>query len=93
MKLIIVNKHELQLGIEKESSEHGMSTEEARKTAIDHLKERPDYYSKAEEAGLEQEGLKEIKLTTGRLGGLKKNIKKKKAGTAWTAVGTSAMIG
>lgn len=42
------------MGIEKESSEHGMSYEEARKTALDHLKERPDYYSVADKAGLEE---------------------------------------
>ena len=55
MKLILLDKHELQLGIEKESSEHGMSYDEARKTAIDHLKENPKYYSVADKAGLEEE--------------------------------------
>lgn len=55
MRLMIVSKKELELGIEKESGEHGMSYEEARKTALDHLKERPDYYSVADKAGLEEE--------------------------------------
>ena len=59
MRLILVDKKELQMGIDKESREHGMSYEEARRTAIDHLKERPDYYSVAEKAGLEEEGLEE----------------------------------
>lgn len=92
MKLILVDKHELELGIEKESSEHGMSPEEARKTAIDHLKERPDYYSQAEKAGLEEEGMLEWNdsnfpkdRTGGRLAGLKKNVKKHKAGKWWIA--------
>ena len=59
MKLILIDKKELEMGIEKESTEHGMSYEEARKTALDHLKERPDYYSVADKAGLEEEGLVE----------------------------------
>lgn len=84
MKLIMYKKHELELGIKKEQHEHGMSYEEARKTALDHLRERPDYYSVAEEAGLEEENLEEINLKTGRLGGLKKNVKKHKA-KAWFA--------
>mgnify|MGYP003350318663 CR=1 FL=1 len=61
MRLILIDKEELQKGIEKESSEHGMSPEEARKTALDHLKERPDYYSVAEKAGLEEENVDEGK--------------------------------
>ena len=98
MKLIIVNKHELALGIEKESSEHGMSYEEARKTAIDHLKERPDYYSVAEKAGLEEEELDlqewhdsiftKKNSGQGRAGRIKKAInKEKKKGGARFAPG------
>lgn len=94
MRFIIVNKKELEMGIEKESTEHGMSYEEAKKTAIEHLKERPDYYSVAEKAGLEEDELNEWNdsiftknRTGGRLGGLKKNVKKHKAGTAWFASG------
>ena len=87
MRLIIFDKHELELGIAKESGEHGMSYEEARKTAIDHLKERPDYYSVAEKAGLEEEGLEEGKKWPfdtemasgeGRTGRLKKHWSKQK---------------
>ena len=61
MRLILFSKSELEKGIAKEKSEHGMSDEEARKTAIDHLKERPDYYSVAEKAGLEEENVDEGK--------------------------------
>lgn len=87
MRLMIVSKKELELGIEKESGEHGMSYEEARKTALDHLKERPDYYSAAEKAGLEEEGVEEGKkwpfdteMTSGegRTGRLKKHWNKQK---------------
>jgi hypothetical protein len=89
MRLIIVDKKELEMGIEKESTEHGMSYEQARKTAIDHLKERPDYYSVAEKAGLEEEGLDEWtdsiftkERTGGRTGRLKKHWnKQKRSGT------------
>jgi hypothetical protein len=49
---------ELQKGIECEMTEHGMSEEEATKTAQDHLKEDPEYYTKLEEmeASGESEG-------------------------------------
>lgn len=86
MKLMLVNKHELELGIEKESGEHGMSYEKARQTALDHLKERPDYYSAAEKAGLEEEGLLEWtdsvftkEKTGGRYGRVKRTISKMKS--------------
>ena len=85
MKLMLVDKKELEMGIEKESSEHGMSYEEARKTALDHLKERPDYYSVADKAGLEEEGLVEWhdsvftgEKTGGRYGRVKRTIGKMK---------------
>jgi phage gp29-like protein len=41
---------ELAKGIEEEMREHGMSREEARKTALDHLRESPRYYSIIEKA-------------------------------------------
>lgn len=84
---MLVDKKELEMGIEKESTEHGMSYEEARKTALDHLKERPDYYSVADKAGLEEEGVQEGKkwpfdteMTSGegRTGRLKKHWNKQK---------------
>jgi len=91
---MIINKHELEMGIEKEMSEHAMSCEEARKTALDHLKERPDYYSVAEKAGLEQEEMVEWNdsvfqkhMTGGRL----KRLKRLKG--PFTVVGTPAQIG
>jgi len=87
MRLLILNKHELAMGIAKESSEHGMSYDEARKTAIDHLKERPDYYSVADKAGLEEDDALEEwhdsiftkgKSGSGRAGRVKKAINKAK---------------
>lgn len=59
-KLIIVDSKELQTGIKKEMSEHGMSEKEARKTAIDHLKENPHYYSIADSVGLEDETVESL---------------------------------
>jgi hypothetical protein len=47
---------ELQKGIRVEMKEHGMSRAKATKTALDHLKENPKYYTKMEEAGLESGG-------------------------------------
>ena len=94
MRLILVDKSELEKGIEKESSEHGMSQEEARKTALDHLKERPDYYSVAEKAGLEEEGLEEWNdsvFKKGMTGGRLKRLKNKKG--PFTVVGTNAQLG
>jgi hypothetical protein len=58
-KLIIYNKKELELGIRKETEEHGMSREQATKTAKDHLKENPHYYTLADKAGLEDEYVSE----------------------------------
>jgi len=91
---MIINKQELKMGIEKEMSEHGMSHEEAHKTALDHLKERPDYYSVAEKAGLEEEEMLEWndsvfqkRMTGGRL----KRLKRIKG--PFTVVGTSPEIG
>ena len=54
-KLAIVDRHELEMGIKKEMTEHGMSEQKARKTAMDHLKENPHYYSIASGVGLEDE--------------------------------------
>lgn len=50
------NGGELKMGIKKEMKEHGMSHEEARKTASDHLKENPHYYSIAHKVGLADGG-------------------------------------
>jgi hypothetical protein len=47
---------ELEMGIETEMKEHGMSKAEATKTAKDHLSENPNYYSKMKKAGLEEGG-------------------------------------
>jgi hypothetical protein len=95
MRFIIVDKYELEKGIKKESSEHGMSYEEAKRTAIDHLKERPDYYSVAEKAGLEEKELNEwydsvfTKKNSGK--GRYGKVKNKK--NPFTVVGTPAKIG
>jgi hypothetical protein len=43
------------LGIEDEKEEHGMSDKEAEKTSLDHLKKHPNYYSKLNKAGLDEE--------------------------------------
>jgi len=61
LTLMIFDKHELETGIRKEMQEHGMSKEEATKTAKDHLKENPHYYSIADSVGLEDEELNEAK--------------------------------
>jgi hypothetical protein len=47
---------ELEMGIETEMKEHGMSKAEATKTAKDHLRENPNYYTKMKKAGLEDGG-------------------------------------
>lgn len=47
---------ELSKGIKTEMKEHGMSKSEATKTAKDHLKEHPNYYSKMESVGLKDGG-------------------------------------
>jgi hypothetical protein len=39
-------------GAAKEKAEHGLTDDEARKVAIDHLTENPDYYRKLKEIGL-----------------------------------------
>jgi phage gp29-like protein len=46
---------EFSRGIEEEMREHGMSREEARKTAMDHLRENPHYYSIVDKALAESE--------------------------------------
>lgn len=87
MKLILLDKKELEKGIKKESEEHGMSYEEARRTAIDHLKENPHYYSVADSVGLEEENIeegqnypfeREFTKYEGRTGRLKKHWNKQK---------------
>ncbi len=47
---------ELAMGIETEKREHGMNDAEAKKTAEDHLRENPQYYSKSKAAGLAKHG-------------------------------------
>jgi hypothetical protein len=47
---------ELEMGIETEMKEHGMTKAEATKTAKDHLRENPNYYTKMKKAGLEDGG-------------------------------------
>lgn len=51
---------ELEMGIKTEMEEHGMSKSEATKTAKDHLRENPNYYTKMKEAGLEYGGQLEL---------------------------------
>lgn len=46
------SKTELNKGIKNEMSEHGMSKKEATKTAKDHLKENPKYYTLMAKAGI-----------------------------------------
>ena len=94
MRFMIINKKELEIGIDKEHTEHHMSLEDAKKTALDHLKERPDYYSVAEKAGLEEEGLEEWNdsiFKKGMTGGRLDRLKNKKG--AFTVVGTSPRVG
>lgn len=45
---------ELAKGIKDEAGEHGMSKSQAKKTAKDHLKKDPKYYSKLDKIGLEE---------------------------------------
>lgn len=94
MRLILVDKKELEMGIEKEMKEHGMTPEKARKTAIDHLKERPDYYSVAEKAGLEEEDMVEWNdsiFKKGMTGGRMKRLKKVKG--PYVPVGATGTLG
>lgn len=97
-KLIIKENKELQMGIKKEMEEHGMSYAKAKKTAADHLKENPHYYTVAASVGLEDEEISEslpaisgipsgkkfpFTQPSGRLKGIKRQIKKAhKSGTA-----------
>ena len=46
------NKRELKMGIKVEMSEHGMNRKIATKTAKDHLRENPHYYTKSKKCGL-----------------------------------------
>jgi hypothetical protein len=95
-KLAIVDRQELEMGIKKEMTEHGMSEQKARKTAMDHLRENPHYYSIASGVGLEDEMVaedgqikrqfvKRMKKIPSRLTKLKKHYRKGPA----TAVGSS----
>jgi len=54
-KNLDVDEKELQKGIKVEMGEHGMSKEEATKTAMDHLtKESPTYYTQLQKANLQE---------------------------------------
>jgi len=44
------------MGIKTEMEEHGMDRAEATKTAKDHLREHPNYYSKMKSMGLNDGG-------------------------------------
>lgn len=103
-KLIIIDRKELQKGIEKEKSEHGMNDAKARKTAIDHLKENPHYYSIADSVGLENEETLEetshiVKPTKAKLTHIPSRTKKlkqyakKHPGRPFTVVGGSNVAG
>jgi len=59
LTLLIIDKKQLKMGIAKEMEEHGMSEQEAHKTAIDHIKENPRYYSIADSVRLEDEKIVE----------------------------------
>jgi len=96
-RLYIYDKKELEMGIKKEMEEHGMSEEQATKTAKDHLKENPKYYSIATSVGLEDETLHEtshmdpksrLKKVPSRLTKIKQYAAKHK-GRPFTVVGTS----
>ena len=55
MKMVVVDKSELEKGEHEEETEHGFSEPVAKQTAIDHLtKKDPQYYTKADAAGLEE---------------------------------------
>lgn len=51
---------ELEMGIKTEMQEHGMSKAEATKTAKEHLRENPKYYSIMKKVGLEDGGQLEL---------------------------------
>jgi hypothetical protein len=45
-KQLEIDENELKIGIAEEAKEHGLNQEEARKIAMDHLREHPDYYTR-----------------------------------------------
>lgn len=53
-----VDSHELEMGIDIEK-EHTSNKEEAKKIALDHLAELPDYYTRLKK--MELEGKKDLK--------------------------------
>ncbi len=87
LTLFIFDKKELEVGIEKEMKEHGMSHEEALRTAKDHLKENPHYYSIADSVGLEDEELNEAKKKKKKKAKYKSGFGKGKMGNSKHAQG------
>jgi hypothetical protein len=61
LKFALVDKKELAAGESEEAEEHGMTSAEAHKTALQHLtKKNPHYYSIAKSVGLEEEELENM---------------------------------
>lgn len=60
LRLVIIDKSELQKGEREEAEEHGFSKDVAHKTAMDHLtKKDPHYYTKLAQYDLEEDELEE----------------------------------
>jgi hypothetical protein len=74
---------ELEMGIKTEMEEHGMSKANATKTAKDHLRENPKYYSIMKKVGLEEGGQLTLFATGGatfddKVRAIKRNLVGKK---------------
>jgi hypothetical protein len=50
-----MNKKQLEIGIKRESDEHGLGEALSKKIAMDHLREIPDYYDRLDEMEREAE--------------------------------------
>jgi hypothetical protein len=48
----VIDPEQLRIGTKIEMNEHNVSLQEGMKIALDHLRERSDYYVKLKEAGL-----------------------------------------
>lgn len=101
-RFVLVNKSEVEKGEREEAGEHNFPPEQARNVALQHLtKKDPHYYTKADAAGLEEEGetLEEWNdsvFTKDKTGGRMARInryKKKYPGRAFTVVGGSNIAG
>jgi hypothetical protein len=56
-KFVLVNKSEVEKGEKEEAGEHNFPADMAHNVALQHLtKKDPHYYTKADAAGLEEEG-------------------------------------